>query len=102
MRSTSKQAGLPHAFRPARRRLAASSRVSPAGALKAAVTSGSRSPAIAPGADMTDVIDSTLPGCSSAMAWTIMPPIDQPAMWATSAPIASSTAKPSLAMSSTV
>ena len=41
------------------------------------------------GASMGDMIDvrvSTRSGCSTAMVWTIMPPIDAPTMWAFSIP----------------
>ena len=70
--------------------------------MNAATTSSSLSPSSGPGADITEVIERMRSGWLMAIAWTIMPPIDQPAMWAASAPTASSTAKPSLAMSSTV
>ena len=49
--------------------------------------------------DITDVIDSSRSGCSMAIVWTIIPPIDRPITWACSTPHASSTARPSPAMS---
>ena len=53
-----------------------------------------------PVVDMMLVIDSTRAGASTAMVWTIMPPIETPATCAASMPRWSSRARPSPAMSS--
>ena len=45
---------------------------------------------MAPVVDMMLVIDRTLPGCSIAIVWTIIPPIDAPTMCAAEMPRASS------------
>ena len=52
--------------------------------------------------DMIDVRDFTRAGALSAMACTIIPPMDAPQMWAASISSASSSPKASLAMSSSV
>jgi hypothetical protein len=80
----------------------ASSRDLGAGAVNTFITSGSGAKATPPGDDMIDVSDSTRSGFANAIVCTIIPPIDQPAMWACCAPTASSTAKPSSAISANV
>ena len=51
---------------------------------------------------MIEVMESTRSGWSMAIRWTIIPPMETPAMWAFFTPAASSTAMPSLAMSARV
>ena len=48
---------------------------------------------------MTDASERTRPGCSIAIVWAIMPPIDAPRTWAESTPSRSSSPIPSAAMS---
>ena len=49
--------------------------------------------------DMIDVRLATRPGCSMAIVWAIMPPIDMPTTWARATPRWSSSPMPSSAMS---
>jgi hypothetical protein len=67
--------------------------------LSTAAASGVDVSAPGAGADMIEVIDSTRSGWSMAMRWTIIPPMETPAMCACSTPAASSTAMASSAMS---
>ena len=52
--------------------------------------------------DMTEMRLRTRAGCSMAMAWAIMPPIDMPITWAPAMPSASSSPMPSAAKSPSV
>ena len=51
---------------------------------------------------ITDIIDATRSGCSIAIVWAIIPPIDAPTTWARSTPRWSSRPIASAAMSDSV
>ena len=56
----------------------------------------------APVLDMIDTSDSTRSGCSAAIVWAIMPPIEAPTTWAASISRWSSRPAASAAMSASV
>ena len=99
-RASSANAGLPHTRIPATWLAMYDARSVAGGPVSRAAASGlERMYSGSPVVDITDVIDSSRSGCSMAMVWTIIPPIDRPITCARSTPQASSTASASRAMS---
>ena len=73
------------------------------GVIRAAIASGVGWPTRgSPVVDMIEVSVRTRSGCSMAIVWAIIPPIDAPTTWAVSMPRASSSPTASSAMSESV